>query len=192
MKLHIGCGPIYLKGYVNIDAFCDIMAVNAPLNLLEENTTTFDNYYKHTFGEGGKYTIADLSATLPPLPFESETVKEIVMFHILEHFPQYEVDEVVKELFRVLEVRGSLVVAVPDTISMAESLANSGTDEEKDWWIRCLYGTQKNRFSHHYCGYTKRTLKNLLLKHGFTRFEDMPNLNCYPSIHLRAFKENSV
>lgn len=192
MKLHLGCGPIYLKGYVNVDAAYDTLATMAPTAWLEKNTTTFDNYYKHEFGKGGEHVVVDVRATFPPLPFDDESADEVVMMHVLEHFPQYEVGAILDEIFRVLRPSGSFVVGVPHTKLMAKGLAEAKTDEDEDWWLRCLYGTQKNMYSHHYCGHTPRMLRELLSKHGFARFDDMPNINCYPAIRLRAHKERSL
>ena len=45
IKLHIGCGTVYLQGYINIDANPDGLACVLP-NIVETNKTTVENYYK--------------------------------------------------------------------------------------------------------------------------------------------------
>ena len=58
-----------------------------------------------------------------------------------------------------------------------------------EWYYRFVHGTQKDIYSHHYCGYNKHRLIELLKRFGFDKFEDLPNQNFYPSVHLMAYKE---
>ena len=188
MKLHIGCSDVYLKNYINIDANVDYFADEAPEDLLKMNTTTFKKYYKHDFGKSSNRCIADIEATLDDLPFDEHSVDEIILFHILEHLPQYEIKRSLEEVNRVLKVNGKLLIAVPDEKGNAELLAKAKTQKEEEWAIRLIHGTQKNKWSHHYCGYTKKTLKKLLKEYGFGKFKNRKNINFYPVIHLTAFK----
>jgi predicted SAM-dependent methyltransferase len=188
MKLHLGSGTIYLKGYVNVDAAPKYLAKDAPKDLLEQNTTTLSNYYKHDFNKGSGVCIADEALRIENLPYKNETVDEIVMLHVLEHLPVYNVYHVLEEFFRILKPGGTLYLAVPDIKGTAELLAKAETPEEEDWCIRLVHGTQRNEFSHHYCGYTERTLKKLLSDMGFGNFTLLPNKNFYPAIHLNCEK----
>ena len=48
LKLHVGCGTVYLDGYVNLDVEVpgySFLATERP-DLLERNRTTVDRYYK--------------------------------------------------------------------------------------------------------------------------------------------------
>ena len=190
MKLHLGCGTVYLKGYVNIDGAPNYLADECPPEILAQNATDFDHYYKQEFGTLPGHVVADLGHDLrEPLPFPNGFVDEIVMYQVLEHVPSYDVGKLLSDIARVLRIGGAFIVSVPDIRRTAELLVEAKTDEEEDWAIRLIHGTQRNQWSHHYCGYTARTLKNLLSKHGFGGFEDMPNINCYPVVHLKAIKE---
>jgi len=188
MKLHLGAGTIYLKGYTNLDACPKFLSSDAPLDILEQNSTTFEHYYKHKFREGSGICVADIKGMVENLPFNDKVCDEVIMIHILEHIPSYAVETVLSEVFRVLKVDGSFVVAVPDLKETARLLGESKTDEEEDWYMRLIHGTQRNEWSHHYCGYTKRTLEKLLFSYGFTGFIELSNINFYPAIHIRAFK----
>jgi len=191
MKLHLGCGTIYLAGYVNIDGKADFLAGDCPPKILEAATTTFENYYRYEFGQAPKEVVADLEMNLlEPFPFPDASVDEVVMEQVLEHLPSYKNDPVLDEIFRVLRPGGSFVVGVPDVKKTAGLLATAETDEDEDWAIRLIHGTQRNEYSHHYCGFIPRTLKSLLRKHGFARFEDMPVIHFYPVIRIRAYKGN--
>lgn len=190
MKLHLGCGTVYLKGYVNIDGAPDHIAEECPPDLMEQNATTLDRYYKREFGAMPGHVVADLAHDLrEPLPFPNGFVDEIVMYQVLEHVPSYDRDRLIGDISRVLAIGGKFLVSVPDLKETAKMLASSGTDEDEDWAIRLIHGTQRNKWSHHYCGYIPRTLKGLLAKHGFGGFEDMPTINFYPVVHLKAIKQ---
>jgi SAM-dependent methyltransferase len=189
MKLHIGCGTIYLKGYVNVDAGPQYLADKAPKDVLEENTTTFDQYYKQGFCKGTGITVADIQADIcERLPFEDCSVEEVVMRQVLEHIPHYNVDGVLGEIHRVMEYDGRLILSVPDTLGTARELIKAEAPEAEDWCIRLLYGTQKNQYSHHFCGYSHRTLMDLLSRKGFDFFCELDNINIYPAIHVLARK----
>lgn len=188
MKLHLGCGSIYLQGYINIDAFIDKFAVDCSAEELKPHLTTLDNYYKYGFCKGPKGTIADLKVDFTKkIPFDN--VEEIVMIQVFEHIPQYNRNVVLGEIQRVLKPGGNLIIGVPDIKETAKLLVNAKSLQEEEWVIRLLYGTQRNKYSHHYCGYTKQNLQNLLSQFGFNKFEELPNLNFYPAIYLKAIKE---
>ena len=188
MKLHLGCGTIYLKGYINLDICPKYLADEAPRKILEQNTTTFENYYKHSFGEGSGICVADTCGKINELPFDSNSCEEVILLHVLEHIPSYDVEKVLNEIYRVIKPGGSFVVAVPDLKETAKLLVDSKSNEEEDWALRLIHGTQRNEWSHHYCGYTRRTLIKLLSSYGFSDFVDLPNINFYPAIHIRATK----
>ena len=188
MKLHIGCGCVYLEGYINIDASPHYLIWNAPNNMLEQNRTTLDNYYKHDFCKGSGMCVADKVGKIDDIDYEDRSIEEIVMLHVLEHLPTYEVSKTLEEFHRILIPNGKVYIAVPDVKETAKLLAKAETPEEEDWAIRLIHGTQRNKFSHHFCGYTKRTLKALLESYGFGNFKDLPNINFYPAIHLEAYK----
>jgi len=192
MKLHIGCGTVYLKGYINIDGAEDQVPGECPSELLERNSTTFDQYYKRDFNVSTDCVevVADLKHDLrQPLPFPDGSVEEIVMYQVLEHLPQYNVGRLLDDINRVLSNGCVFIVSVPDVKGMAKLLVEAQTDEDEDLAIRFIHGTQRNEWSHHFCGYVPRTLMALLVKHGFGHFEQMPNINCYPVVHLKALKE---
>lgn len=189
MKIHLGCGTNYLYNYINIDANPQFLSTDLnSTKIILENGTTFENYYKTGFNSRPSLVVADLKSMVEDLPFEDESVSEIVMFHVLEHIPYYRQNKALTEISRILKSGGKFVVAVPDTIETARLLVDAKTEEEEKWAVRLLYGTQRNEFSHHFVGFTRRSLKETLLKYRFTTFEDRENINFYPAIHLTAIK----
>jgi predicted SAM-dependent methyltransferase len=98
MKLHLGCGKRYLPGWFHVD---------------------FEDH-KHVDHVGD---IADLSF------IPSGTVEEIYICHTLEHIPPVErykkhryeqLDALLVEFWRVLQVGGILRIAVPDFDSIVK------------------------------------------------------------------------
>lgn len=189
MKLHIGCGSVYLKGYINIDAKPDYFYYNCPDEILEKNSTTIDNYYKYDFCKGTCLCVADVKSGIENLPYRNDEVEEIVLLHVFEHIPLYDIDKVLKEFHRVLKCGGKFYMAVPDIKETAGLLYNAKTSEEEEWAIRLIYGTQRNKYLHHFCGYTYKNLTSLLSNYGFEKFNLLPNINFYPAIHLESFKK---
>jgi SAM-dependent methyltransferase len=188
MKLHIGCGTVYLENYINIDPCPDYVVPDVPQDIFEQNRTTVDKYYKHDFCKSSGKVVADIMAGVYWIPFENQAFTEVRMLHVLEHIAHYKIKEALAEIGRVLVKGGEFIVAVPDVRETAKLLVNAKTPEEEDWCLRLVHGTQRNEWSHHLCGYVPRTLKKLLSENGFGNFEELPNINFYPAIHLKAQK----
>lgn len=190
MKLHLGCGTVYLDGYVNLDCRPDYFASRCPPDVLEANRTSYDRYYKQDFGTLPGHVVVDVEHDIFawPLPCDNESVDEIVMYQVLEHMPHYAVDRILDNIARVIRPGGTFLVSVPDVKQTARMLADAQNDKDEDWAIRLIHGTQRNAWSHHFCGYTSRTLRDLLSKHGFGNFTDLPSINFYPVVHLKATK----
>lgn len=193
LKLHVGCGDVYLEGYVNIHPAPYGLASFYPEEV-EKNKTTVDKYYKDEFGCKNKKHIADVKACIDDLPtfVSSSSVDEICMFHVLEHIPQYDLHKTLNIIVNLLKPNGCFRVAVPDfdaiVIEYANKLNNQISESDKEWYFRYVYGTQKDQWSHHYCGYNYNRLTKLLGVCGFNAFQKLPNQNCYPAIHLLAYK----
>jgi SAM-dependent methyltransferase len=189
MKLHLGCGSIYLMGYINIDSAPDYLAGACDPSLVECNATTFDRYYKQEFGTLPGHVVADVKHDLQKgIPFPDGAADEVVMYQVLEHIPKYEIDRAIDDVYKVLKPGGLFFVSVPDLKETARLLASAGSDEEEDWSIRLIHGTQRNMWSHHFVGFVPRTLEALLSGHGFVRLERLPSINIYPAIHMKAVK----
>jgi len=191
-KLHVGCGTVYLEEYINIhpapDSFDTRLAAK----------TTIDKYYAAAeFDHRPTLHVADVKSTVENLPnlYEKESIDEICMFHVLEHIPKYDLDKSLGIISSLLKSDGYFRVAVPDfdgiVLEYAEKLKQNIPEEEKEWYYRFVHGTQKDKYSHHYCGYNKYRLTELLKGYGFVYFKDLENQNFYPSVHLLAQKGNA-
>src|SRR5262249_45178449 len=95
LRLHVGCGTVYLDGYVNLDLEVpgySFLAGERP-DLLALNRTTVDRYYKHdesqaTLEKGPRhpqFCVVDRYAAIDALPFAAGSVDEIRAVQVLEH-----------------------------------------------------------------------------------------------------------
>jgi SAM-dependent methyltransferase len=157
MKLHLGCGDIYLKGYVNVDAQ-GIMASKVSMGELLLNMTTLDKYFKYPFGSPRREVIVDSKMFLNhPWYQVGGTVDHIVMISCLEHFTKSEGEFIISEVKRVLVTGGTFIVSVPDIKRQVEMFY----DSKPDWCMELIYCNGKNEYSLHKWGYTDDTFRAL-------------------------------
>lgn len=112
LKLHLACGHDYNEDYINIDLY-------AP--------------------EDAK---CDVRFDVSKLPYDDNTVDEIKAFHIIEHFHFFEIQEVLKEWYRVLKPGGKLYLETPDFLETCRSFVegNPATGMDIEQWRILLYG----------------------------------------------------
>ena len=74
------------------------------------------------------------------LPFPDETYDVIYASHVVEHVPWYQLEEVFKELHRILKTGGVLEIWVPDGYKLCKALVDyeeKGLNRiKKDGWYR--------------------------------------------------------
>ena len=66
---------------------------------------------------------------------------------------------------------------------------DSKTRKEKAWYIRLLFGSQKNEFGIHKAMYSQEMLSSLLKKHGYRNIQNQTNVHFYPAFALEAIKK---
>ncbi len=96
-----------------------------------------------------------------PLPFQPEVVVKIEAYEVVEHFNKYEIDEILKDWYRVLIKGGKVKISVPDMDGLIKMYQT-----EKDKAIEQIYGLEDH--PHHKQGYTHLSLDKLFTEHGFT------------------------
>jgi predicted SAM-dependent methyltransferase len=134
LKIHIGCGPVNIPGWVNIDArnFSHVHIVTDDINLRE---------------------------------FADETVCEIYLCHVLEHFSFIEVEELVKLFYKKLKCGGVIRVSVPDF----ELIINGYQLCKKNLFPfrKALMGGQDYPFNFHKSIYDFELLSKIFRSAGF-------------------------
>lgn len=134
--------------------------------------------------------VADVSKKFP---FKDNSFDRVYASHIFEHIVWYKVDEVFKNLNKIVKKGGYVDIWVPDALKIAKAFVdaelNGGEDFKNDGWYRFneekdpaiwfngrifSYGDgtgKKGHFNFHSTAYSPRLLKEKLLKAGFSRIE---------------------
>ena len=127
---------------------------------------------------GATDLVMDIS-TLPGLA--DDTVEMIYSCHVLEHFSEAEVPEILSRWFEVLRPGGEIRISVPDLDAITriyqkniEHFRVAGNQP----WIALIYGGQKDAYDFHKTGFNYCWLKYLLEQAGFTDvslYEHLPH-----------------
>jgi len=92
VKLHLGCGGVRWQDFINVD--------------LHPHTDAPDS------SRSG--CVADVFADIRHLGLEANSVDQIFTSHVLEHFPRWETEAMLRDWHRMLRQGGRLVVEMPD------------------------------------------------------------------------------
>ena len=189
MKLHLGCGPVYLDGWINIDICIDgytWLAIERP-DIMNYNKTTLNNYYKYSWGEREhNLAVVDkfMNISKFPYPYDDNSVDEILIIGTFEHFDKDEGIKLLKEWHRILKPDRRVIIDVPDMVETMRYLEGN-----PEWAIRLIYGSQKNKYAFHKWGYTLETLSDTCKEIGFKITNEI-NLveHGYPMFTIEAIK----
>lgn len=143
LRLHLGCGQTYLKGYLNIDY---------PSS-------------EHTIQV---QTVADRLEDITKLRFERDSVDEVRLHHVFEHFRRPQITAMVACWNSWLKEGGRLHIEVPDIGRIARVLANPFTGTKRRAVAeRHLFGSHEASWAAHYEGYDEKLLCQMLQVLGF-------------------------
>lgn len=147
MKLHLGCGQIYLDGYINIDY---------PLD-------------KHSVQ---KKSVADKLADITALKYKSETVDEVRLHHLFEHFPRTQAVALFASWHSWLKKGGLVHIEVPDFFATADLALNPSTsDTDRNIAIRHIFGSNEADWAVHYDAWGEDRFRELCKTFGFKLIE---------------------
>ncbi len=163
LKLNLGCGYNYLKGWVNIDGPKDELC--------------YDDLK------------ADVYANIEDVSYEKKSVNEILMSAVLEHFPRNIAISQLRKCYTWLEDNGKITILVPDFFATVEKLKESESAEEQLFWWRHIFGPQDTiAFGTHYDGFDEEKLKLMFSAVGFSKFI-CTREGRWPSLRFTAFKK---
>lgn len=170
MKLHLGCGQYYLEGYTNIDYPSTEHTVMA-------NKMKVDQY-------------ADLTS----LRFPSQSVEEIRLHHVFEHFSRAVACALLVSWSSWLKVGGKLRIEVPDFEKTGKvALSRFSSEREKGIALRHIFGSQEAHWAIHFEGYSPASLKRMLSTFGFKPVEVKKNSHAGTyNIDITAVKERNL
>lgn len=190
IKLHFGCGGIYLvdsgTGYINIDAegrYADTNPVEA-----EQNRTTIDNYYARLEGSPANLptrrpNIVDAIADTVTMEYAPNSVDKIVAIQFMEHIPPGRLFVGLRNWHTMLKVLHPMVLSIPDMCGTLEMI-----NTHPKFAFRHLTGRCGDYLNTHHAWYTHDTLCELLNLFGF-KTKLLDNFHFYPAIVVRAIKE---
>lgn len=134
MKLHLGCGEVYLQGYRNVDQPPAAHSVQTR-------------------------SAADEHADLLSLRYPSGSIEEVRLHHVFEHFPRPVATALAASWRSWLRPGGILRVEVPDFERTARSiLGRFASRRRRLVGIRHLFGSHEAGWAVHQEGWTRETL----------------------------------
>jgi hypothetical protein len=151
MKLHLGCGQRYFEGYVNIDY---------PLSEHSVQQTS----------------IADEYANLLELRYKANTIDEVRLHHVFEHFPRAVAAALLYSWNTWLKKGGTLRIEVPDFEKTGKvALSRFSSKKAKAVAMRHIFGSQEAHWAVHFEGYTSYSLSHVMERYGFKLSEVKKN-----------------
>ena len=194
MKLHIGCGTIYLDGWTNVD----LKGPNAYLasdrpDLVERWKATDSDYYarhrdknqdKLRVGPLNQESVCDMFGTFTDLPLADSSVDEVLARHTFEHLSLSEARKALDALDYIMKPGAYLRLDVPDHEETLRLYRETGDE----FYVRHLLGPRRNDYGFHMMSYTRERLRHLAEEHSFEYCGEEPNIHFYPAFTLRFRK----
>lgn len=147
IKLHLGCGMVKLQGYVNIDY---------PPS-------------EHTIQSS---SAADIFYNILELDFPENSVDEIRLHHVFEHFDRVTALVQLCRWQTWLKIGGKLVIETPDIQRSALILVLPWFSyRQKQVVLRHIFGSHESHWAMHYDGWYKAKFHHVLSQIGFDQFE---------------------
>ncbi|NVL89828.1 MAG: tetratricopeptide repeat protein, partial [Desulfobacterales bacterium] len=122
--------------------------------------------------------------------FGDETFSEIYASHVLEHFDYVsELDAVLKEWARVLQLGGKLYISVPDMDKLANLflMKNKLSLQERFHVMRMMFGGQTSAHDYHKVGFNREILESFLIKAGFINLRVVDDFGIFKDTSTMKF-----
>lgn len=107
------------------------------------------------------------------LPYQDNSVSEIVMYHTIEHIAKPFHRPLLEMLFRIIKLDGWLYLAYPEFEKIARNWLEN-TKSTREWWEATIYGRQLDDWDTHRAAMNSRELKITLESIGFVNVEYRP------------------
>ena len=135
-----------------------------------------------------KTTATDVVCGIKKLPYPNDSVEIIELYHVIEHLPRHDLQEAMREWYRVLSPGGKLIIECPD-FDIAVKQYFEGNEER----LNSIFGLQRFPGDAHFFGYNCARLKNLLQNASFVYIEEKQPQDYHskhePCVRVEAIKE---
>lgn len=194
MKLHIGCGSVLLRDWVNVDLPLPYVFLTTERRDLQERflTNEEDYYGRHSDktadslrgGPVTRETCCDVYGSFDFMPVREGTASEILSRQSFEHLDRAEAARAIKECARALKTGGLLRIDIPDADETIREYRRTGDE----FFLRHLFGPRRSMFGFH-THYTRDMLKAVIEERFFKFIEEEPNPHFYPAFTMRFCKQ---
>lgn len=165
-RVHLGCGDRYLQGYLNIDF--------PPKDGVATGTSR-----------------PDLESDATKVSCPSETLVEIRLHHLFEHFERAEALALLIRWYRWLQPGGYVTIETPDFEGCITNFASLSTGDQ-GVVLRHIFGSQEAPWAQHRDGWSPNRFRHVLGELGFTQistartFSDRRRL--LPNVIVKAYR----
>lgn len=142
-KLHLGCGGVYLDGYINID-----------FPLEQQTETVFSN------------AKVDKYADIVTLQYCPSSVSEVRLHHVFEHFDRPTALGLLVNWYQWLCEGGVITIETPDFARCAKAYLLGG-EKKRGIILRHLFGSHDAHWAVHYDGWYKKKFREYLSALGY-------------------------
>ena len=142
VRLHLGCGERYLDGYVNVD-------------FPPETQSLMDT------------SKADMYADLTQLEYEPQSVAEVRLHHVFEHFDRPTALRLLLDWHEWLAVGGLLVIETPDFERCAREFFKPWRRGRRGTLLRHVFGSHEAAWAVHQDGWYEAKFRRHLEALGF-------------------------
>ncbi len=146
IKLHLGCGEVYLPGYINVDFPPSQHSVQ-------------------------RHTKADIFTDLSQLHYPSGTVDEIRLHHVFEHFERPVALRLLIDWYGWLKEGGQLIIETPDFHRCVQAYLSSSNLKSQMKIVRHLFGSHEADWAAHYDGWYRERFTHVLTALGYQKLE---------------------
>lgn len=121
----------------------------------------------------------DIKANIVCLPFDDESVDEIMAVHVFEHLYRWDAPAALTEWLRVLKSGARLILEMPDIVKCCKAVIDGAPDRMGMWG---LYGDPhyKEPYMVHRWGWSQTEIIAELKKAGFRKIKV-----CTPQFHKK-------
>lgn len=168
MKLHLGCGQVYLQGYINIDY-----------------PVSHQNVQK---------VKADLYADVTKLDYPANSIEEIRLHHVFEHFDRPTALALLCRWRQWLVKGGILRIETPDVLASYKLMISPLISySDKQQVMRHLHGSHEAEWAVHWDGWYKEKYLSTLTKLGYEKLVfNYSKWGLLRNIEVIAFKSSQI